>query len=182
MGDPRTRLFGQKIHQDSEWGFAFWRPLNWKRLDLTEQHGVVYYPEHDPQTGFYVLTRAFGAELNEAIGEADLPALYEGVVEGLHKLPGCRVLDEKEIAKESAIGFEFLLTWSLKKDAAKRRMRFLYKDRQQITLYGQGVPASEYDLFANIFDWMYLTFTFEDLAEQVAEMYPDPHSPPEAQP
>ena len=88
------------------------------------------------------------------------------------------MLAEKEIAKESAIGFEFLLTFALDGETCKRRMRLLYKDRQQITIYGQGTPEKEYDLFGNVFDWMYLTFTYSDLAEQVADMYPDPYSPP----
>lgn len=181
MSDPRTRIFGQKIHQDGERGFAFWRPLNWSQLDMTDQHGVIYYPEQDPRTGFYVLATDLGPELGETITEADLPALYGGIVEGLQELPGCQVLANKEIAKESAIGFEFLLTFSLEGETVKRRMRLLYKDRQQITIYGQGTPEQEYDVFENVFDWMYLTFTYSDLAEQVADMYPDPYSPPKTQ-
>jgi len=48
----------------------------------------------------------------------------------------------------------------------------LYRDRQQFTLYGQGAPSAEYDLFANIHDWMYLRFTFGDVLEKLEGMHP----------
>jgi hypothetical protein len=161
--DQRVRIPGQKMHRDLERDFSFWRPLNWKRYDVAEQHGVVYYPGVDPNTGFYVLVRDLGAALDEEITEADLPALHEGLLEGLRGLPECEILSDIEINKEAAIGFEFTLTFVLDGQRYKRRMRMLYKGRQQFTIYGQGVPPNEYDRFESIYDWMYLTFTFSDL-------------------
>jgi hypothetical protein len=40
----------------------------------------------------------------------------------------------------------------------------LYLGSRQYTLYGQGIPPEEYDVFQNIFDYMYLTLTFGDLS------------------
>jgi len=172
LSDPRVRISGQKMHRDPDWSFSFWRPLNWSQYDIENQHGVVYFPEDDPRTGFYVLAKDLGEGLSEPITDSDLPALREGIWEGLKDLPDCQVLHEREIAKESAIGFEFLLTFALDGERCKRRMRLLHKGRQQFTIYGQGVPPTKYDVFENIFDWMYLTFTFGDLLNKLIAMYP----------
>jgi hypothetical protein len=141
-------------------------------MDPEGQHGVVYYPEDDPRTGFGVIARDLGNGLDEPISEADLPDLRDGILDGLGDLSDCEVISEIEIAKESAVGFEFLYTFSVDGERYKRCMRLLYKERQQFTIYGQGVPPAEYDVFANIFDWMYLTFTFRDLVEELTGMYP----------
>lgn len=173
MSDPRAQIVGQKMHRDLRYLFSFWRPLNWNVYEIKEQYGIAYYPGEDPRTGFYVLVRDMSTELDENIAEKDLPDLHDGILEGLRGLPECRLLAEKEINKESAIGFEFLLTFALDGETCKRRMRLLYKGRQQFTLYGQGAPAAEYDVFENLFDWMYLTFTFSDLLDEMQEVYPD---------
>ena len=39
----------------------------------------------------------------------------------------------------------------------------LYNDRQQFTIYGQGVPPHEYDVFHDTYEYIYSTFTFADL-------------------
>ena len=182
MSDPRTMIRGQRMHRDLDWNFSFWRPLNWQPYDIEGQHGIGYFPEEDPRTGFYVLVRDMGKALDEEITEADLPALHEGILEGLNELPECRILSDIEINKESAIGFEFVLTFLLDGETCKRKMRMLYKDRQQFIIHGQGVPAEEYDLFANVFDWMYLTFIFGDLMDELAGMYPDHSRPPDRVP
>ena len=171
MSDSRVQVFGQKAHRDLERGFSFWRPLNWKPHQIEGQSGIAYYPEEDPRTGFYVLVRDLSDGLEQDITEADLPDLYEGIVEGLSELPQCQVLAEAEINKESAIGFEFLVTFALDGETFKRRMRMLYRGQQQFVVYGQGTPPSEYDVFANIFDWMYLTFTFGDVLDELDAMH-----------
>ena len=152
------------MHRDLEWNFSFWRPLNWNQYTLTDPHGVVYYPETDPRTGFYVTVTDLGEALGAEITPADLPALREGILEGLTDLPDCEILSTSEIAKEKAIGFDFLLTFALEGVPCKRRLRMLYLKRWQYVLYGQGVPPEDYDVFKNIFDYMYLTFKFGDLA------------------
>ena len=162
MGNSRTLIRGQKIHHDSVFNFSFWRPLNWHQADLAAPHGVVTYPEEDPRTGFYVSVTDLGA-LDTGITEADRPALYAGIKEGLSDLPNCRILSEQEITKEKAIGFDFLITFALEEAPCKRRLRILYLGRRQYTLYGQGIPPEEYDVFENIFDYMYLTLKFGDL-------------------
>ncbi|MBN1872905.1 MAG: hypothetical protein JXA33_01640 [Anaerolineae bacterium] len=164
MGNPRTLIYGQKLHRDLEWNFSFWRPLNWQSHTLTQSHGVIYYPETDLKTGFYVTVTDLSEDLDTEITTADLPALREGLQEGLVRLPACKLLAESEITKEKAMGFDFLFTFALDDAVCKRRMRTLYLGRCQYTLYGQGVPPEEYDVFQNIFDYMYLTFTFRDLA------------------
>jgi hypothetical protein len=172
VSDPRTRIFGQTAHHDPQWGFSFWRPRNWKQLVLEEPHGVVYYPEDDPRTGFYVLAQDLGVRLDAPITEADLPDLRAGILEGLRSLPECQIVSEAEIGRESAIGLEFTLTFRLDGEPCKRCLRMLYRDRQQFILYGQGVPSAEYDLFTNIYDRMYLTFTFGDVLEKLEGMHP----------
>ena len=80
--------------------------------------------------------------LEEPVTEEDLPALRDGILEGLKPLEDCEILEEKEIAKGFALGFEFLLTFSLDGETVKRRMRLLYNDRQQFTIYGRACHSS----------------------------------------
>jgi len=163
LGNSRTLIRGQKIHRDTALNFSFWRPTNWHQADLATPHGVVYYPEEDPRTGFYVSVTDLEA-LDTDITEADRHALRDGIKDGLSDLPDCRILSEQEITKEKALGFDFLITFTLDDAPCKRRLRILYQGKRQITLYGQGVPPEDYDVFKNVFDYMYLTFTFRDLA------------------
>lgn len=163
MSDPRRILRGIKVHRDLDWNYSFWRPLNWSRYDMQDQYGFIYSPEQDPRTGFYITVKDLSAELDSAVTEEDLPALREGIIEGLKALPDCEILMEKEIAKGYAVGFEILLTFTLDGETCKRRMRLLYNDRQQFTIYGQGVPASEYDVFHDTYEYMYVTFEFTDI-------------------
>ena len=152
--------------------------IDWHRGDLEGEHAVVYHPGEDARTGFYVLARDLGEDLGDDITEADLPHLHEGIVEGLRQLPACRIHSQKEINKESAIGFEFVITFALDGEAYKRKMRLLYRGRHQFTIYGQGVPPAQYDALESIFDRMYLTFTFGDVPESTRQLHLDrPGSP-----
>ena len=105
------------------------------------------------------------------ISPADLPDLRDGLLEGLQSLPEFDLLSEVEIGRESAVGLEFTFTFALDGEPCKRCMRFLYRGSQQFTLYGQGVPPAEYDVFANVYDWIYLTFTFGDVVENLAALH-----------
>ena len=162
MGDPRTLIRGQKLYRDLTNNFSFWRPLNWHQTQLDTPPGVMVYPEADPRTGFYVRAVDLDHEAGE-ISHHDLPMLREGLVEGLRSLPDCAILSEQEIVKEEAFGLEFLLTFALAGASYKQRLRVLYTGGRQYTLYGQGTPIEDYDVFANIFDYIYLTFRFGDL-------------------
>ena len=161
--DPRRMLRGLRIHRDVDWDYSFWRPLEWHRYDMEDQYGFIYSPGEDPRTGFYVSVRDLSAALDDPVTEEDLPVLREGVLEGLKRLENLEVLEEKEIARGFAIGLEFLLTFTLGDETVKRRMRLLYNDRQQFTLYGQGVPPYEYDVFHDTYEFIHSTFTFGDL-------------------
>jgi hypothetical protein len=177
--DPRAKIYGQTAHRDPEIGFSLWRPRNWTRQDLDDQsapgqRAVVYYPEDDPRTGFYVLVRDLGPELGEPITPVDLPDLRAGLLEGLRGLPEFRLLSEVEIGRESALGLEFTFTFDLDGQPCKRCMRFLYRGSQQFTLYGQGIPPAEYEVFCNVFDWIYLTFTFGDVWEKLDALHTVP--------
>jgi hypothetical protein len=161
--DPRRMLRGLRVHRDVDWDYSFWRPLHWVRHDMDDQYGFIYSPEGDPRTGFYVSVMDLSDALDEPVSEADLPALHEGILEGLRSLPDCQILAEKEIAKGLAIGFEFILTFSQDGETTKRRMWLLYNDRQQFTLYGQGASVYEYDVFHDTYGFIYSTFTFGDI-------------------
>jgi hypothetical protein len=130
---------------------------------MEDQYGFIYSPEKDPRTGFYISVRDLSDALDERVTEEDLPALREGILEGLKQLENCEILEEKEIAKGYAIGFEFLLTFTLGGDTIKRRTRLLYNDRQQFTIYGQGTPPAEYDVFHDTFEFIYSGFAFGDV-------------------
>lgn len=162
MNNPRALIRGQKAHRNLKYHYSFWRPLNWQQARLPEQHGVIYYPETDFRTGFYVTVTELDGDFG-AITPADLPTLREGLLEGLAALPDCRILAADAITKEQASGFDFLLTFTLDGVPCKRRMRLLYLGGRQYTLYGQGVPPEDYDVFANVFDYIYLTFHFGDV-------------------
>ena len=161
--DPRRMLRGLRIHRDVDWDYSFWRPTTWNRFDMEDQYGFIYSPGEDPRTGFYVSVQDLSGALDGPVTEEDLPALHEGVLEGLKLLENCEILEEKEIAKGFAVGFEFLLTFTLDGVTVKRRMRLLYNDRQQFTIYGQGAPPYEYEVFHDTYEFIYSAFTFGDL-------------------
>lgn len=161
--DPRRVLRGLRIHRDVDWDYSFWRPREWYRYDMDGQYGFIYSPEEDPRTGFYVSVSDMSDVLEGPVTEEDLPALREGMLEGLRGLPDCEILQEKEVANGYAIGFEVLLTFTQDGETCKRRMRLLYNDRQQFTIYGQGVPPYEYEVFHDTYEFIYSTFTFGDL-------------------
>ena len=161
--DPRRILTGLRVHRDVDWNYSFWRPTDWARFDMEEQYGFIYSPSGDPRTGFHVSVQDLSDVLETRVTEEDLPALREGILAGLETLPDCEILKEKELAKGFALGFEFTLTFTLGKETAKRTLKLLYNDRQQYTLYGQGVPPFEYDVFHDTFEFIYSTFTFADL-------------------
>jgi hypothetical protein len=164
--DPRRMMTGLKVHRDVDWNYGFWRPQNWYRYDMTERYGFIYSPGEDPKTGFYVSVADLSDALDGPVTEEDLPALRDGILEGLRSLEDCEILEQKEIAKGFAIGFEILMTFSLGGETVKRRMRLLYNDRQQFAIYGQGVPVSEYEVFHDTFEFIYSTFTFGDVLSQ----------------
>jgi hypothetical protein len=161
--DPRRIIRGLRIHRDVVWNYSFWTPLTWQRYDMQDQYGFIYSPGQDPRTGFYVSVQDLSDVLDGPVTEEDLPALHEGLMEGLKSLPDCQILEEKEISKGFAVGFEVLLTFRENGETVKRRMRLLYNDRQQFTIYGQGVPPSEYEVFGDTFEYMYMSFAFGDL-------------------
>ena len=161
--DPRRIMKGLRVHRDVGWNYSFWRPLNWYRHDMEDLYGFIYSPEENPRTGFYVSVRDLSDALEEPVTEEDLPALREGILEGLQQLENCEILEEKEIAKGFAIGFEFLLTFTLDGETVKRRTRLLYNDRQQYTIYGQGTPPFEYDVFHDTYEFIYNGFAFGDV-------------------
>jgi hypothetical protein len=171
------------MHRDLTWNFSFWRPINWHQATLTDPHGVAYYPEDDPRTGFYVTVTDLGETLESGITEDDMLDLHQGLREGLAQLPDGTIHLDQQIVKEQAIGYEFLLTFSQNDLRFKQRLRMLYLGTRQYTIYGQGTPPGEYDVFANIFDYMYLTFTFGDLLlDMGVPPMPDvetPYIPPE---
>ena len=57
---------------------------------------------------------------------------------------------------------------------AKRQMWLLYNDRQQFILYGQGVPAEEYEVFHSTFRVIYDSFTFGDAFQAVTGIPTNP--------
>lgn len=163
LKDPRRVLTGLRIHRDVNWNYSFWRPRDWYRFDMRDEYGFIYAPGPDSRTGFYVSVQDLSDALDGPVSTEDLPALREGIIEGLKALPDCQILEEKEIAKGFAIGFEYLITFTVDDEAVKRRIRLLYNDRQQFTIYGQGMPPHEYDVFHDTFEFIYTTFTFGDL-------------------
>ena len=161
--DPRRMLTGLRVHRDVDWNYSFWRPSEWARFDMEEQYGFIYSPSGDPRTGFHVSVQDLSDVLETPVTEEDLPALREGILAGLESLPDCKILKEKELAKGFALGFEFMLTFTLGEETVKRCLKLLYNDRQQYTIYGQGVPPYEYDVFHDSYEFIYSTFTFADL-------------------
>lgn len=175
LKDPRRVLYGLRVHRDVDWNYGFWRPKGWTQHYMTDEYGFIYSPGDNPLTGFGVAVRDLSAYLDGPVTEEDLPALHEGALEGLKQLEDCQILEEKEIAKGFAIGFEFLLTFTLDGQTVKRRTRLLYNDRQQFTIFGQGTPPYEYDVFHDTYEYIYLTFVFTDPLV-VAGVPPQPHT------
>jgi len=161
--DPRRILTGLRVHRDVDWNYSFWRPTEWARFDMEDQYGFIYSPSGDPRTGFHVSVQDLSDVLETPVAEEDLPALREGILAGLETLPDCQILKEKELAKGFALGFEFTFTFTLDGETAKRTLKLLYNDRQQYTIYGQGVPPYEYDVFHDTYEFIYSTFAFGDV-------------------
>ena len=179
MSDSRTLIKGQRIHRDEKWNFSFWRPLNWHQYETPDKKSAIYYPETDPRTCFYVSASDLGASLESDITADDLSALRVGLLEGITSLPDCVLISEKEITKEKAIGFEYVMKFNLDGVPCKRRLWMLYLGSNQYTIYGQGVPPEDYDVFENVLNYMYLTFTFSDLSINMGVLpMPDFSKPP----
>ena len=111
--DPRRMLTGLCVHRDLAWDYSFWRPIEWRVFDMESQYGFIYSPGDDPRTGFYVAVQDLSETLEGPVTEEDLPALHEGILEGVMGLEDCEILYEKEVAKGFALGFEFMLTFTL---------------------------------------------------------------------
>jgi hypothetical protein len=165
-------------HRDLRWNYSFWRPLSWRRYDMQEQYGFIYAPGPDPRTGFYVSVQDLSDQLEESVQKEDLPALRDGVLAGLERLPECEVLYDKETFLRPAVGLEVMLTFSVGDDTCKRHMRLLYRDRTQFTLYGQGVPVEQFDLYDGFFRFMYTTFAFRDMIANAGHILLPPEYAP----
>ena len=161
MTDPLRIFQGMQPFQDLKHGYSFWRPKGWYQYDMTDQYGIVFSPtEENPRTGFHVSVRDLNGELDGSVTQADLPVLHEGIMRGLRGLPDCEVVYEKEISKESAIGFEVELTFTQDGEKYERLLYLLYNDRKQLVLYGQAVAGQEYGILHDIFELIYSSFTF----------------------
>ena len=165
-------------HRDLRWNYSFWRPLGWRRYDMQEQYGFIYAPGEDPRTGFYVSVQDLTRELEEPVCKEDLPVLRDGVIAGLEELPDCVVLWDKETFLGPAVGLEVMLTFSMGGETCKRHMRLLYQDRIQFTLYGQGVPVEQYELYDGFFKFMYTTFAFRDMIANAGHILLPPEYAP----
>jgi len=142
-------------------------PLNWTEFNMTNREGVIYAPEGDPRTGFYLEVRELGNDSEEPISEDALLAWEESITESLKALPDAEILKEKRISKESAIGFEYLLTFSEDGAPCKRRMRWLFDGKQLFVIYSQAVPVEDYDVFHNTFEYIYSSFTLGDVRNKI---------------
>ena len=173
-GLPRALIRGIRVHAAQDGSYSFVVPVNWTEFIMTDREGVVYSPEGDPRTGFYFSVLELDADSDEPISDDTLLEWYESIIEALRALPDAEILEEKRISIESAIGFEYLLTFSLDGAPCKRRMRWLYNGKQLFTIYGQAVPVEDYDVFHNTFEYIYSSFTEGD----VLEKYPEVPRPP----
>jgi hypothetical protein len=171
-GLPRALIGGLRVHAAQDGSYSFVVPLNWQEFVMTDREGIVLSPEGDPRTGFYFSVRELDDDSDEPISEDKLLAWYESITEALKALPDAEILEEKRISKESATGFEYLLTFSEDGALCKRRMRWLFHGKQLFILYGQAVPVEDYDVFHNAFEYIYSSFTLGDVRDKIQATAP----------
>ena len=165
-------LRGVVVHWDSERNYSFLAPSNWTRYDVRGMEGVIYVPEQDVATRFHVEVEDLPMELRHdgPLTEIELSALHEATLQELMALPTCEILHQSEISRGPAIGYEFMLTFAQDGQTCQRRMRVLYGNGQRFTIYGQAVPQGDYDVFDSAFEWVYRSFTFGDLRDQLPKV------------
>jgi hypothetical protein len=176
----KPKLMNEELcaHRDLRWNYSFWRPRSWHRFDMQDRYGFIYSPSQDPRTGFHISVLDLSGELDEPVQKEDLPAIREGLLKRMRKLPDCEIEYGKDIVRGPALGLEVMYTFSLDGESCKRQSRLLYNGWREFTLLSQGVPAEQYDQYQDHFTFMLSTFVFRDLLAGAGNMPLSPENDP----
>lgn len=140
---PQTPAFyGLALLDDKEWGFNFWYPDNWHRLEFADgRSGVILAPvADDASTSFSIEVRNLGTK----VGKNDVKALYEGFMEGLAALPDFHLEWQDKWVVAQLVGLEAKYTFSENGATRKRWIRLLYEGKRQFHAVAQGSSVDEY--------------------------------------
>jgi hypothetical protein len=143
MPEGTTPSFtGLKMHIDKKWRFSFWFPLEWNSYPLAKKRqGVAYGPiPGDPSTSFSVEV----TPLDTVVTGDDLEPLYEGFIEGLHKLPELSILWQDKWVAGALTGLEAKYTFSDNGVIRKRWIRLMYEGKRQFLAVAQGATVEDY--------------------------------------
>lgn len=161
QGGDGPSFHGLLVHSDSAIGYSLLIPLGWQRLELdsAEGQGVIYAPSADDVATSF---SAEGRDLGTTVTPGDLPALREGFLRGLRRMPGSVLETWEAEAVGNLVTMEARHTFIDGAATRKRWVRLLYQGSVQVRLVAQGATAQAFDYWLPMFYESMRTFRFGD--------------------
>ncbi len=155
---------GLVVHRDLTYRYSLLYPDGWHTLELESDggKGVILTPFSDEvATSLSVEARDMGM----AVEGADLPALRDGLKQGLGQLRDLTITHEEDYAIGTLTGLEVQYTYREGDDPdaplRKRWLRLAYQGNVQVRLIAQG-DLEAYTYWLPAFNQMMRTFQFAD--------------------
>jgi hypothetical protein len=159
--DRPPALTSLVVHRDLTYRYSFLYPDGWYQTELLSEggHGRIFSPlPGDTLTSLSVEAR----DLGTPVTTDDLPALRQGLLAGLHALPGAVVASHEDYAIGETIGLEAHHTYRAGGAVRRRWTRLLYQQRLQLRLIAQGETAAEFDYWLPHFTLLMRSVRFGD--------------------
>jgi hypothetical protein len=150
MCEPARPAFtGLVVHHEPTFGYAVLVPAGWQRLPLSGSNSGVFYA---PDAADLVTGLAVDAlDLGMSVTAADLPTLHRGMLQGLRRLPNCRIESAEAEAVGQLLTLEARHTFRDGDATRKRWTRLLYQGRTQVRLVAQAASVARFDYWEPMF-------------------------------
>ena len=163
----RPSFTGLLLHRDRAVGYSFFVPVGWHRMELESEggSGVIYAPQPDDALTSF---SAEGRDLGTTLAAEDLPALRDGFLRGLRRLPRSHIESSEAEAIGHLITMEARHTFRDGNQTRKRWVRLLYQGSLQVRLVAQGESVAQFHYWLPMFYESMRTFQFGDWAAELA--------------
>lgn len=159
--ERRPIFTGLVVYRDLHYRYSFLYPDGWHEftLDTDTGRGVILSPFADDVTTS-ISTEA--RDLGTAVTADDLPALREGFLDGLHRLPGVVIEREEHEAVGALLALDAWCTYHEGNARRKRWVRLYYQGQIQLRMIAQGATVAQYDYWLPMFNEAMRTLQFGD--------------------